>query len=592
MKTVEEVGKLPETEITIQEIAVEDESGLAGKPLSETKKPKKKVIKKTKVDEQDDYIQRLIEMDIPKTELEQFEKPEFQDLSSKTKKSTIKPNEKKVSFEDDVYDKSEEAIKEVTQDEIPVESGSDELIPIDLLEDNKVIEEENKKSPKKLMKKKLKDMPKLEPTDEVPVLSEEAEGMVDSLVAVEQPEKLQREEGISEDIPEEASIIVHPNSVESDVVSETNVEEKSPENVVTNIAESDLHNPQEEDQKATVKKNKIKSKKQKPDSTEDDYIKKLLDQEIPKTELEKFEKIDFDKPTKKSKPKKTDLIPHPIERKDQKPQKIEIVSVEELPIKLKPKKPKLIEKPEEEKALAKPRLKSRITYVDIENPLSIKLSVLGAVRDQGELSRNIEEAEKLLKTKPKKFKHIEKRKDSLERPELEKYEKYESSSDESESSNKPYQRQKKDAPKDEIDEKTLKLGKGKPRPEDEVPEIVKLKSVPHKETPEEEIFEPKPKKIGEKKTGARDEEEDKTYKLKPLNTFDFESEDIPREELEKIEMDNEPKPKKPKDKKRPKVDIKQPPIPETIQHPIIPGNLFYLFIYENITYLINYLFHF
>lgn len=206
-------------------------------------------------------------------------------------------------------------------------------------------------------------------------------------------------------------------------------------------------------------KTKPKTKKKKPDDDIDEYTKRLLEQDIPKTELEKFEKPEFEKSTRRSVSEKKELEPITIERKEQKPTKVKVVPIEELPqpVRLKAKKPKQIEPKVEEKPV-QPRLKSRITFIDVVQPQQMKLTVIGAVRDQGELSRNVEEAEEILKFKAKKFKPKPKHEESLERPELEKYEKYESSSDES-SKAKPYQRKPKEKPEEEVDTKKLKLGK-------------------------------------------------------------------------------------------------------------------------------------
>lgn len=215
-----------------------------------------------------------------------------------------------------------------------------------------------------------------------------------------------------------------------------------------------------EDEKRRTSVSKLKKKKKKKtDDIVDEYTQKLLEQEIPKTELEKFEKPVFEKPTKKPELEKSDLLPLKVEHKEQKPTKVKIVPVEELPksTRLKAKKPKHIELEVEEKPI-QPRLKSRITYVDVEKPAYMKITEIGAIKDHGELSRNVEEAEEILKLKVKKFKHKPKRKESLERPELEVYEKYESSSDES-TSKERYKRPEKDSPKDEVESKTLKIGK-------------------------------------------------------------------------------------------------------------------------------------
>lgn len=248
-------------------------------------------------------------------------------------------------------------------------------------------------------------------------------------------------------------------SVEVDVVespAQDIKEEETPE--IEKKLEEKLDEKTEDEKRRTSVSKLKKKKKKKTDDVVDEYTQKLMEQEIPKTELEKFEKPVFEKPTKKPELEKTDLLPLKVEHKEQKPTKVNIVPVEELPqpIKLKAKKPKHIE-PEVEEKTIQPRLKSRITYVDIEKPLHMKTTEIGAVKDHGELSRNVEEAEEVLKLKIKKFKHKPKRKDSLERPQLEVYEKYESSSDES-TTKERYKRPEKDLPKDEVESKTLKIG--------------------------------------------------------------------------------------------------------------------------------------
>lgn len=233
-------------------------------------------------------------------------------------------------------------------------------------------------------------------------------------------------------------------------------EEETPE--IEKKLEEKLDEKTEDEKRRTSVSKLKKKKKKKTDDVVDEYTQKLMEQEIPKTELEKFEKPVFEKPTKKPELEKTDLLPLKVEHKEQKPTKVKIVPVEELPqpIKLKAKKPKHIE-PEVEEKTIQPRLKSRITYVDIEKPLHMKITEIGAVKDHGELSRNLEEAEEILKLKVKKFKPKPKRKDSLERPQLEVYEKYESSSDES-TTKERYKRPEKHLPEDEVESKTLKIG--------------------------------------------------------------------------------------------------------------------------------------
>lgn len=468
VKTIEEEGKEPETEITIEEVqpSVEDVIPIEeSQPILESvdkpeeiveieeiqpteptkeeqpKTKKKKVVKKPKKDDEDDYIQKLIDQDIPKTELEVFEKLEFEEPKKKPKKKSPKASEE----EEPAF---EELPEETIQVQLPKKSIPESKPEVEVTEEItiaapvKKVEQVEDQIAEKIIKKKRR--PKetdveaqidLEKQPEISTVAEDVETKEIVEPVIEEP---------TEEISE--AVIVQTDEIPEEMVKPIETGGVTPEEPSDKI----------DDRRTSVSKPKKKIKKKKTSDLDEDYIQKLLDQEIPKTELEKFEKPEFEKPQKKL-PEKGELVPIKIERKEQKPTKVKIVPVEEVkPVKVKTKTPKQLEPEVEEKAL-KPRLKSRITFVDIEKPLTMKITDIGAVRDQGELSRNIEEAEKVLKSKPKKFKHKPKRKDSLERPELEVYEKYESSSDES-TKKEPYQRQKKDIPDETTDTKTLKLG--------------------------------------------------------------------------------------------------------------------------------------
>jgi len=80
--TVDIDGEEPETTITVIEAPNEVE-----KQAYVQVKPKKKSVKKVKKNDEDEYIKQLLEAEIPKTELEQFEKPEFEQ-----RKKSIKPD--------------------------------------------------------------------------------------------------------------------------------------------------------------------------------------------------------------------------------------------------------------------------------------------------------------------------------------------------------------------------------------------------------------------------------------------------------------------------------------------------------------------
>lgn len=142
------------------------------------------------------------------------------------------------------------------------------------------------------------------------------------------------------------------------------VEESQP---IVEEVEEEEEQPVTEDTPEDATKPKTKKKKvvKKKTDDHDEIIRKLLEQEIEKTELEKYEKLEFDLP-KKLKPEFASLEPMKIERKDQKPTKVTIVEAAEVPktVKLKPGKRK--EKPVEDQSVQLPkfRLKARMVMVE------------------------------------------------------------------------------------------------------------------------------------------------------------------------------------------------------------------------------------
>lgn len=324
----------------------------------------------------------------------------------------------------------------------------------------------------------------------------------------------------------------------------------------------------------TEKPKKKKTVKKVKKTAEDDYLAQLMEAEIPKTKLEKYEKIELEYDNKpKEKPKEEIPQPIPVQRKDKKPIQVEAPIAEELqPTKLKPKKTKPVEKEIESVILPTRRLKSRLTKVSYPpEPQRPVFTELNSVRQNGDLSRTIAEAEEVLKKKTKKFKHIKKRKDSLEKPDLEIYERYVSSSDEEAESLK-YKRAEKLKQPDEPDHQTLKLGKGKNKPqEEEVLEIVKLKKTPVKPvevSKDEVVIQSKKEELicthtGEIKNVDFDLEEFKpsTYEHSELTKNEYVSDEAPSDVDIKSTVD------KPKTNKKKKTK----PEPETVQSLIIPG---------------------
>lgn len=357
--------------------------------------------------------------------------------------------------------------------------------------------------------------------------------------------------------------------VEQDVMPEDTIatdEDDTTTDIV--LAKEDVES-RKTDKKEKPKKKKVIKKPKKND--DDDYLQQLMEAEIPKTQLEKYEKIDID--SDKKQPIKPDDAPVPvIEKKAKQIKKIAEPVAEVLePIQLKPRKP-VQRKEESPEQVPTKRLKSRLVTVPYPPEILIPvISDINATRQSGELSRTIEEAEKLKKTKPKKFKQPKKPITDLEKVELETYEKYESEPEEPAEPSK-YQRPEKTPATDEPEEKTLKLGKGKVKvaPEEE-PEVVRLKKIPGKTAEQEEIITLAPKK-GQAETEQISPETVETTitigKFEPteIGTFETHTERITSPEPSDKE-DDSPETKATKYVKKKKTK----PAPETIPAQIIPG---------------------
>lgn len=333
--------------------------------------------------------------------------------------------------------------------------------------------------------------------------------------------------------------------------------------------EEDVEKPEEKKEKK-----KKKSVKKTPTNEHDEIIKKLLEYEIEKPELEKYEKVILDSDIKPNETDKINDLPAPVtEKKVRKPIKVAEPVVEELePLKLKPRKPSLIEKEVVQEHSLTRKLKSRITRVEYPpEPQTPVISDINATRQNGELARTIEEAIELKKIKPKKFKPIRKPSTDIENPDLEVYEKYESDSDEPTESVK-YQRPAKEPKTDEPDNKTLKLGKGKVKtPETDAQEVVKLKKIPVKPTGAEEVSLEQPKKQKPQTDQSVAEKVDVILDIGKFEPFDIvHIEETPEtvETPEEVPVDEpvpEQKPTKIVKKKKPKSE------PETIPAQLVLG---------------------
>ncbi|XP_017492146.1 PREDICTED: titin-like, partial [Rhagoletis zephyria] len=381
-------------------------------------------------------------------------------------------------------------------------------------------------------------------------------------IVEEQPTEEEQSQPQQEERPLQVRIIEEVPEVEESHPIEVIEEEQPEEEDVPTVGEGEK----------PKKKKKIVKKKL---DEHDVIIQKLLEQEIEKTELEKYEKFEFERP-EKVKPEFANIEPQKIERKEQKPTKLVVVETTEEPqsIKLKPakRKPKAVE--EQAVQLPKFKLKSRMELVEYPPEAELpQITEIGAVRESGELTRNIEEAEELLKFKPQKVKKLKKIKGDLEKPQLEKYEKYVSSEEEIEET-APYQKPEK-TPKaeDKPEEVKLKIGKGKKKPiAEEQPESVTLKKTPLKPKEAEVVEESVPKKKEEVPVKVIEETpEQPTYELQPFEPTEFEQPAYEKEELEPVEMPEEPKKEKKEPKQKPKPKSKPKPEPEVNITQIVPG---------------------
>ncbi|XP_031637870.1 titin-like, partial [Contarinia nasturtii] len=277
--TVEEKGKEPETQITVEEIQPVEPT--EEKPITEEStteeqpkpKKKKKVIKKVPKDDYEDYIQKLIDQDIPKTELEEFEKPEFEEIKKKPKKKkSLVPKESEKQPAEPIV---EEQVKKPKKKSLVPEVSEEQETPAEL-----VIEELS------------------EETVTVQIPTESGE-IVEQKVTTR---KIKKKQGDKEQVIEVKTVEEEGKEPETEIT----VEEIQPVEP-TEEKPTDEESTLEEQLKPKEKKKKVIKKFKKDE--QDDYIQKLIDQDIPKAELEEFEKPEFEEIKKKPKKKKKSLVP-------------------------------------------------------------------------------------------------------------------------------------------------------------------------------------------------------------------------------------------------------------------------------------------
>ncbi|XP_025832493.1 titin isoform X2 [Agrilus planipennis] len=513
------------------------------KPEEEVEeKPKDKKIKKPK-SKKEKPLPETIEIPIEKGKPKPPAPEEETDVSFKKSQKPPpedQPTEIKLKpFKKHVPDHEEEEIDkpELTLDEIP----HTEAIP----SDTELTEETERKvikKKKRVIKRKPTDKPT--PDEEKSIEETPTDELLEEIPKHETPDEHGEEE--EETKPEEIPTIEKPTESEREEEEETTI---------------DLETPSE-----TTKKRK-----------------KVVKKKIPKDDIpEDVERdVALETPTKPKRTEKDKLKPIKLEITKIEPQKLVISKPTEEPVNLaeiKLKKPKPTKKKEiAPSKLPKFLLKSRITYVDFpplsESEVKPQISVLEPTYKQnGILSRNMKEAAKLKKTKPRKLKEgedtlkdlekIDKELEDLKKQEMEKVD---------EDLHK-YEKKPKPKPEKPADEtKPIILGKGKIPQEQQEDEEVKLKPIPSKteEKPEDEVTKPKVKdEQPSKPKKKRDKEEPQIQPFEPYDIdrpeTEMESLDLPKPEEEVEEKPEDKKIKKPKSKK-------EKPLPETIEIPIEKG---------------------
>ncbi|KAK2576957.1 hypothetical protein KPH14_005570, partial [Odynerus spinipes] len=477
-------------------------------------------------------------------------------------KSPEPEEEPEIKFRIPQKEKPEEEPETITlkgwKKEKPTDEGTEEFpdkkdesmpkLPKDETEDVTMKRKTKPKKPKK------KDASK-ESVDEIP------------LTEVESLRDLEEKTDVLEDkVPSDES---YPKPVTKESILDEIDKSKEPEKEEVDV-------PEKVKEKPLVKKKKKKVPKK-------DEIEEWVEPEYERPVLEPMpEKIQWE-PTKKKKEKKPlppelqKLVPQKIERKEIKPTKLKYTEPEDAvqfgTIKL--KKVTVPKKKEVDVAkMPKVLLRSRITFIgdyppELQKP---KMTVLEENPIQvGILSRNTEEALKILKKKYKKPKLPEKEITELEKLDKE-FEKLKEIPLEEVEDKSVYERKPKK--KKEVPEKPQKLvvQKGKVPPQEEPqPEEVKLKKVPTKEIEE---IEESPKKPVKEDTETVVPKEKKRKPKTKLEHEEFKPSDFDRPELEKYVPEETEKPEEPKPEPTPKPYVKEKrkkPDQDIEQVPLIPG---------------------
>ncbi|CAH1371907.1 unnamed protein product, partial [Tenebrio molitor] len=526
--TVEEEGKEPKTTVTVEETEAAVE-------------PKKKKVKKVKKPKEEEPKEKIL---FVPTLAEKKEEPEG-DVLDMIKSELIKKalaHQLPELPEGEIIEVPEfSTLEELPEEVIQVEEVDKKGIPV------------QKTVKKRTIKKKKGD--KLEITK---ILTTETEGEKPEIVVT--TEEVDKDDETYQEQEPGVSITELPEDVE---VIEISTTDKVPK------------------KKITKKKTLLKKVGPKIEATE--IVTVLEDDKEPEQTVtvkeyppkeKKVKKVKKEKPKADDKGTREKPVPMKLEIIKMEPTKVKVVTKEEIPLLSQLKKPKAPPKRAPKTAkFPKVRLTSRIVRVTFppegqEEQKPVITQRKRDLKDHGELSRNVKDAEEVLKKKRFKVKDIEQFIPDLETPEdTELPEKPKSKKDKPKDK---YERKPKPAPEEEEKPDKLKIGKGKVPVDDNEIETVKLKKVPEKpgeevpDKPKKAKPEPKPE---QKIKPEKPEADDEGIKFKP---YDIDAPEIELEKPTKVEDEKEEEDKeKKKGKYKPKK--KEKPKPEEEEIKLIKG---------------------
>ncbi|KAK0181094.1 hypothetical protein PV327_003406 [Microctonus hyperodae] len=189
----------------------------------------------------------------------------------------------------------------------------------------------------------------------------------------------------------------------------------------------------------------------------------------------------------------------------------------------------------------------------------------------GILSRNIEDAVKLKKSKRKMSKLTDQELANLEKLNLE-FAELKKSPLEKVDETVPYERTPKPKKTKSQSPEKLKMGKGNiPLKVEEEDEVIKLKKIPDKPQSHQEDEKPSKKKKSPVQKLEKSSEDTDHPHLSPFEPYDIATSDVELEELEKPEHLNDETSQQKKPNQKPHKTKKQKPTQETETVPIIPG---------------------